>query len=369
MPAHNTRSTIAILVGVLAGVLFLGFALLFAGSSITARVTDNARMLHWANATTASASAMRATVSQAVIFRIGVDSGFSDDSGARRAFDEAVVSLAALDEWIEAGSAAGFDDSDLSRDLTALATAGRSVLDAVERGDLAGAETLFDERVNGPWPQVEIRLIALQQSATDRIDDVEGYAGAVWGISQLAVTLLIPIAAIVIYWMLARRRQRELRIRLEADVEAEREVNRQRGAFIAGVSHELRTPLTSVVGCSQMLMAGGLDRPTAREMIVTVNGEAGELARMVEDLLVASRPGDTEVPLQITDTDIGAAVESVVSPLRRLGTTVHVKVEPAAVATDSGRVRQIIRNLVSNAVKHGGPTGWETGAAEPRGYV
>jgi len=369
MPAHKSRSTIAILAGGLAAVIFLGFALLFAGSSITSRVTDNARTLHWANATTASASAMRAAVSQAIVFRLGVDSGFSDDAGAGRAFDEAAVSLAVFEEWVEAGEHLVAGDPALSGDLAALAAAGHSVLEAVAGDDLALAETLFNGQVDGPWPRVQIRLISLQQGATDRIDDVEGYAGAVWGISQLVVTLLIPIAAIVVYWILARRRQRDLRIRLEADLETEREVNKQRGAFIAGVSHELRTPLTSVVGCSQILMEGGLDPATTREMVVAINGEAGELARMVEDLLVASRPGESEVSLQISDTDLGAIVESVVSPLRKLGATIHVKVQPAVVSTDPGRVRQIISNLVSNAIKHGGPTVWVTGAAVPGGYL
>jgi len=66
---------------------------------------------------------------------------------------------------------------------------------------------------------------------------------------------------------------------------------------------------------------------------------------------------------------VAEEIESVVGPQRRLGRTVHVRVEPGVVHGDSVRIRQVMRNLLSNAFNHGGQTVWVTGATRGTEYL
>ena len=112
-----------------------------------------------------------------------------------------------------------------------------------------------------------------------------------------------------------------------------------------------------------------LERSVVRTRRKRHHAAVGVLRHNRRTLKLWMSVAEVKAALQITDTDVAATVESVVGPLRRLGTTVHVKVQRASISTDSGRGSQIKSNLVSNALKHGGPTVWVTGAAVPGGYL
>ncbi|MCB2224926.1 MAG: HAMP domain-containing histidine kinase [Actinobacteria bacterium] len=357
---------VAAIVGSLA---FVGFAVLLAGSSSTSRAAADARSLHWVNATTAALSGTRASLSQAILFDLGADAGFTTDEAAARARDEADVSLSRAREWVAGAIGAGVDDPELIASLTGFLRGAEDVLGTLGTAGPEAADAAFAEQVEGPWASLEIELIARQQALAEAISDAEGFSGFVSALFRVLLLLVVPVGAILVYRILARREQRETRVRFEAELAAEQELGRQRTHFLAGVSHELRTPLTSVVGYSHLLLQGGLDRATAIELVQGIRGEADELSRMVEDLLVASRPEGVEVPLRIEDCDIGAEVQALTASSGRLGRTVNVRMEPATVRADAGRVRQIVRNLLSNADKHGGPTVWVTGAERTGEYV
>jgi len=369
MGSRTKRSTSTMVVSVVAALVFLGFTVLLTGSTTTSRATANARTLHWVNATNGSISAVRASVSQAVLFAYGAELGFADDAAADSAFAEAATSISRAEQWVEAMAASGVESTDLANGLGEFLAGGRVVLAALDAGDSDAADQLFAERVEPNWAALEIELIKRQQSLAESIGDAEGFSGFVSALSTIALMILAPVAAILVYRWQARRQQRETRVKLEADLMAEKELGRMRSQFIAGVSHELRTPLTSVVGFSHLLLDGEVDQQTARELIHGISGEAEELSRMVEDLLVASRPEGNEVPVHLEDCSVREMVEAVVAPSRRLGRNVHVRLEPGAVHGDPVRIRQIVRNLVSNAFKHGGSTVWVTGAARGGDYL
>jgi signal transduction histidine kinase len=69
----------------------------------------------------------------------------------------------------------------------------------------------------------------------------------------VAIAFLIPAIAVVVFWLLLRRRLREREAEMQAYVDAERELNRAKDDFLASLSHELRTPLTTIVGFSEIL--------------------------------------------------------------------------------------------------------------------
>ncbi|MDH3470138.1 MAG: GAF domain-containing sensor histidine kinase [Acidimicrobiia bacterium] len=123
-------------------------------------------------------------------------------------------------------------------------------------------------------------------------------------------------------------------------------------AFLASVSHELRTPLTVVVG-----LAAELDQDpqrfepeTTREFIEIIAQQSTDLANIVDDLLVAARV-DSDIQVSPSRMDLGIEVTSVVEALGMDG----LEVTGTAVAwADAARVRQVVRNLLTNAVRYGG---------------
>ncbi len=122
--------------------------------------------------------------------------------------------------------------------------------------------------------------------------------------------------------------------------------------FTAAVAHELRTPLTGLVGYAELLCGGGLDPADVTELNHALAGQAWELQRLVDDLLVAARAeaGQLEVMVEPVDLRpvVQAALDSARSDICLRGGS------PRAVA-DPVRVRQIVRNLVTNAERYGGP--------------
>lgn len=139
-----------------------------------------------------------------------------------------------------------------------------------------------------------------------------------------------------------------------------RELNHSKDQFLASVGHELRTPLTSVLGFAELLRAEAddLSDEDKATMIASVATEASDLASIVDDLLVAARSEldlvvVTEVPLSVR-----AQVTQVLE-LRGRETCGSVRVigerdNPYRALGDPSRIRQILRNLVTNACRYGG---------------
>ena len=130
--------------------------------------------------------------------------------------------------------------------------------------------------------------------------------------------------------------------------------------FLAGVSHELRTPLTAVVGYASILKASWpkLSGDERKELLDVLYQQSGEVASIVEDLLVASRIETDELTMSVGRVSIAREVASVIGvldppPGKRLAISTPGDVEAMA---DAGRLRQILRNLVSNAFRYGGPS-------------
>lgn len=124
--------------------------------------------------------------------------------------------------------------------------------------------------------------------------------------------------------------------------------------FIAKVSHELRTPLTAVVGLtSEMSSIEGLSDEERNELMHLVTGQAQEMSYIVEDLLVASKAEMGTIAIDSTVVDLqmelGATIDGLGIPVNETPESI-----PTVVA-DASRVRQILRNLLTNAERYGGP--------------
>jgi signal transduction histidine kinase len=131
-----------------------------------------------------------------------------------------------------------------------------------------------------------------------------------------------------------------------------------RSQMLGTVSHELRNNLTGMIGITDLMSEDlEIDPVEMKDLMVLANQQAVEASEIVEDLLTISRLEGSVLTVESVPVDVASEVATVVSRFAGEGT--DVSIEGAEVTRpargDALRVRQILRNLVSNAVRYGGP--------------
>jgi two-component system OmpR family sensor kinase/two-component system sensor histidine kinase BaeS len=130
----------------------------------------------------------------------------------------------------------------------------------------------------------------------------------------------------------------------------------QRRALTADIAHELRTPLAVIQGRVEGMLDGVY--PTDERHIRQVLDETRVLSRLIEDLRVAAEAESGTIPLQRETTDIGALAEDVARGFgpeaagRQVRIDVHVQPGVPPVEIDPHRMRQVLSNLLSNAMRY-----------------
>ncbi len=143
------------------------------------------------------------------------------------------------------------------------------------------------------------------------------------------------------------------------DVTDERAVEQMKTDFVSTVSHELRTPLAAIYGAAMTLRRRdvAVDESQRDRLLEVVSSEADRLARIVNDILWASRLESGRMSIAIERCDAAAIVAEVVDVLRsRAHEGIEVSVTKSRglpqVAADSDKLRQILTNLIDNAIKY-----------------
>jgi len=129
--------------------------------------------------------------------------------------------------------------------------------------------------------------------------------------------------------------------------------------FISNVSHELRTPLTSIKGYAETLLEGAIEDPELRvRWIRIIYDEAQRLERLINDLLDLSMLEAEQVDLHFKPININKVVEQVISILHPLAAKEDVRVvshlpdDEQEVIADEDRMKQVLLNLIHNAIKY-----------------
>jgi signal transduction histidine kinase len=329
-------------------VLFVA-GLTFANSVGAARVAENAASLHWANSAAGTSALTRAALSQAVTFSDLHAQDMATDADLAFAMEQVDVSISELASLI--GLAGGSGSAELLEEFLEGVEATDSVL---EGGNAASATQALSE-LEALYIRLADSLEGEQEAVQRAISDNTAAAARINSYVVFVLTFAIPATAVLVYWRIARRQMRELKVKSELEIEAERTVSRAKDSFIAGLSHELRTPLTSIYGFAEILTDEvPTDPDQTSELAQIIANEAAEMSRMVDDLLAASRFESTGMEVEMAPVRVSSVVESAIAPFERAGLTLKWAPTNDMVTTDAARLRHVLVNLISNAVRHGG---------------
>jgi signal transduction histidine kinase len=331
-------------------------AIVFSNSYATQDVGQNGIVAQRAEAALGANDIALKSLGQAVLLAEDETLGVADTATVDRAFGEAETTLDELDERVaELGEAVG--DPGFIPLAVEVRTESAVLFAHASAGKIEAAGTQLAGPVKTAFEALRDAVATERNEREAALLSANDVASKVGNVARFLVAFLLPLGAVLAYRFAARRQLRVAEIQLDARLSAEHQVIRAKDEFIANMSHELRTPLTSIYGFSELLLETGMiDPDSAMDLVGMINTESAELSRMVEDLLISARVEAGAIVYSFHSVTVADELDAVLEPQTRVGATITTNVPDAAVWADPLRVRQILRNLVSNALRHGGPT-------------
>lgn len=333
----------------LAGLL-ASLALVYSNATGVTDATVRARVQQASESALGATAASRNALGQALILAAG---GSYDAALAAASVEEASLVLDELEERLD--GVAGLNPAGGPSDDTVAAAldAGRQVLGLLSAGEVEAAGSLALGDAATTFETLTGELVRTRDEAGQALANASAEAGTVATAARFMVAFFVPAVAVVFTFVTIRRRRRQ--DQLAAALVREREVSRSKDQLIANLSHELRTPLTGIYTSALAIdELEGSDPEIALELNGMIVDQSADLNRMVEDLLVSAQADAGRLLFDLAPCSVRREIESVAGEMARLRPVV-VRVRDATVIADPGRLRQLLRNLVSNAIRHGGP--------------
>ncbi|WP_394762381.1 ATP-binding protein [Phenylobacterium sp.] len=184
--------------------------------------------------------------------------------------------------------------------------------------------------------------------------------------SRNVITTVLLIGSVMIALLLAvsflsiRRSRNEVRAangKLSQANTALEKALKARTEFLATTSHEIRTPLNGVLGMTQVILAGGALDADTRAKVTLVHGAAETMRALVDDILDMARIETDGVTLRASEFDLPQLCRETTNLWRERAAAKGLQVvldagaAPRRIVEDPGRLRQILFNLMSNAIK------------------
>jgi len=150
------------------------------------------------------------------------------------------------------------------------------------------------------------------------------------------------------------------RTQLELEQEKKKSdlANRAKSTFLANMSHELRTPLNAILGFSQLMQSNNDCSPSQHCNLDIINRSGQHLLNLINDVLDMSKIEAGRTQLDPTDFDLGAVIRDVTDMMQVRATDKNIQLTldqsscfPRFVHTDPAKLRQILINLLGNAIK------------------
>ncbi|MBP1757190.1 MAG: multi-sensor signal transduction histidine kinase [Firmicutes bacterium] len=219
------------------------------------------------------------------------------------------------------------------------------------------AQNLFDRHLDPEQAQFPLILITHQAATEELVDECLQNRAAVsreMTITTVRGPLVFQVTASPISYT-----NSDSAILTFLDISQARQLQRLRSEFVANVTHELRTPLTSIRGFIETLRHGAIDKPdVARRFLDIIDIEAERLHKLISDILVLSEIEDLKSDNERETFNLNALIDDVAVLLDDTAMANKVSIVPETddetlmVSANSYRLKQVLINLVDNAIKY-----------------
>ena len=332
----------------IAGLLAVG--VVFSGLTTAARVAENARELHWANAMLGSSEVARLTVAQAVLVAGSVDEGPAEGGDRERAVAEAHLAVDVAQTWRRQSQAQPEVEASVDR----LLDAAGETLSFIEQGDLVAADAVLQGELVDAAAALRTRLEGLQSDAAASVRNTETTADQLGVVLQFLVVLGLPAIALLWYRYRARREVKRSKSHLEAILDAERSRSRAQDVALADASARALTPLHRVLANTAALVSDETLAPSQRDALVTARRGALEVDRILTSFASAAALDAGLVDVEVDDFHLEDAIRAAVDAAAAEGIDVEAQPTKIWARGDQRAAIQILGAVISNAATHGG---------------